>query len=315
MSQGISTIEVSFLLVATVIASWFLFPLAWATALLTLRRTRAGIRAHRLRVRGREWFYLDGGSGPVVLALHGFGSDADNWVPVSKTLTRHFRVIAPDLPGFGRSEAGSALDFDIASHVARLREFVLALDVSPNIMVGSSMGGWVATAYANCFPDEISALWLLAPLGVSAGRTTPMLEAIELGNNSPFRKATLSEFKQQIFKPMFGKQPWLPFPMLVYYARRAERLENTASAMFKELRGKSESLESIAQEIELPVLLQWGDQDNAVDVSGAKVLQNSFGRVTIKIHENTGHLPMLERPHESGSLLLKFCKQNQLFGF
>jgi pimeloyl-ACP methyl ester carboxylesterase len=245
--------------------------------------------------------------------LHGFGSDADNWVPVSKILTRHFRVIAPDLPGFGRSEAGDALEFDIASHVARVREFILALGVRPSIVAGSSMGGWVATAYAKWYPDEISALWLLAPLGVSACRKTPMLEAIELDKESPFRKATLGEFKYKIFRPMFGKQPWLPFPMLVYYAQRAGKLEQTASQMFKELWGKSESLESIAREIELPVLLQWGDRDNAVDVSGAKVLQDAFENVIVKIHGNTGHLPMLERPDQSGNLLLELCKQNQLF--
>lgn len=299
-------------ILVAIVASWFLLPLAWAGFLLAIGRLRAGLHARTLEMDGREWFYLEGGSGPVLLALHGFGADADNWLFISRWLTRHFRVIAPDLPGFGRSMTDDPLGFDIDSQVDRLGELMRTLDVSPDFLVGNSMGGWIAASYAARHPEHVKALWLLAPLGVVGGPESPLVRAIDDGGQSPFEVSGTGEFEARVWQPMFGKAPWIPFPLKKYYARQAERLSGNARSMFRQVRDSSESLQSLAASVDAPVLLQWGDRDNAVDVTGAEALRRAFTNVTVEIQEGVGHLPMIETPAASVRLFKAFCSRRQL---
>ena len=124
-----------------IVISWFLAPLVWARLLLGAGRFRAGLRRAWVDVDGCRWHFLQGGSGPVLVALHGFGADGDNWLRVAPALTRHFRVIAPDLPGFGQSKQIREIDFDIGSQARRLHTFLKAIGVTPHVMAGNSMGG------------------------------------------------------------------------------------------------------------------------------------------------------------------------------
>ena len=146
--------------------SWFLAPLFWSRLILAIGRRFAGLSSARLETGHGQWHYLHGGQGPVLIAVHGFGGDADNWLRISPALTRQFRVIVPDLPGFGQSSGQSTerstgnepLAFDIESQVERLHAFVQALGVSPVVLVGNSMGGWISAAYAARYPGEIKGL-------------------------------------------------------------------------------------------------------------------------------------------------------------
>ena len=158
------------LAVLLIVISWFVAPLFWAQRLLTAGRFAAGLESAWIDIDGRRWHYLEGGTGPVLIALHGFGGDADNWLRIARGLGKHFQVIAPDLPGFGDSDPGDGLAFDIDSQVTRLNAFVQTLGLRPGVVVGNSMGGWVAAAYAARYPGQLRALWLLAPLGASKTR-------------------------------------------------------------------------------------------------------------------------------------------------
>ena len=103
-----------------IVISWFMAPLNWARWLLMAGRFAAGLRSAWIDVEGRKWHYLEGGTGPVLIAIHGFGGDADNWLRIARGLGKHFHVIAPDLPGFGSSDPGDGLAFDIDSQVTLL---------------------------------------------------------------------------------------------------------------------------------------------------------------------------------------------------
>jgi pimeloyl-ACP methyl ester carboxylesterase len=300
-------------LVLLVVISWFVLPIAWARGLLIAARLWGRLRPAWIEVEGCRWFYLRGGSGPVMLALHGFGADADNWLRVAPYLTRHFHVIAPDLPGFGRSTADDDAEFDINSQVDRLHAFLEAIGALPKVLAGSSMGGWIAAAYTDRYPGQVKGLWLLAPLGVHDCSQSSMMESIQQNRDSPFQIGKLSQFRQRVLEPMFGRVPWSPRPLQIYYAKRAQKLCTAAPLMFRQVRGESEALESIGTRIDIPVLLQWGAQDNAVDVSGVEPLKKSVPALTIQIQEGVGHLPMLETPAASIRYFAEFCARHNLF--
>ncbi|NIP17297.1 MAG: alpha/beta fold hydrolase [Xanthomonadales bacterium] len=284
---------------AALIASWFLAPVAWARGLLALARSLTGMRSRSIDVDGVRWHYLEGGRGPVLVAVHGFGADADHWLHIALGLRRRYRIIAPDLPGFGTSATGEGLAFDIASQAARLEAFLDRLGVNEPLLLGSSMGGWIVTQYAATRPERARALWLMAPLGATGCRESPLLTAIDTGRDSPVRLASRADFERNVVTPMFYRRPWIPYPFRVFYGRLAVQRCAEAERIFKQVRGDSTPLEELARRVSAPVLLQWGEEDEAVDVSCAGPLREAFANIEVHVHPRTGHLPMLEIPVES----------------
>ncbi|MCP3952871.1 MAG: alpha/beta hydrolase, partial [Desulfobacterales bacterium] len=105
--------------------------------------------------------YLEGGQGDTLLLLHGFGANKDNWTRIGKHLTPHFRVIAPDLPGFGESGKNPDGDYSISAQARFVKDFVQALGIKSFHIGGSSMGGNIAGAYASSNPETLKSLLLI----------------------------------------------------------------------------------------------------------------------------------------------------------
>ena len=154
-------IALSFLLVlGCLIALMAAFPEDTTRLMIGLERQRAGLELKSVVVGGEAWHYLEGGSpdAPVLLLLHGFGGDKDNWTRFSGTLTEDYRVIAPDLPGFGDSARHPDWDYSLTAQSDRLAGFVAALKLSPLQFDGRATGRnlYARAAGANriAFPAE-----------------------------------------------------------------------------------------------------------------------------------------------------------------
>lgn len=106
---------------------------------------------------------------PVVLCVHGFRSNKDSWCLTMKHITRCCRVLAPDLPCHGDTSCDAAQVGEyISSCVTWLTTFLEALHVTtPIVLVGTSMGGYIAANFAAAHPDRVKHLVLLAPAGAS----------------------------------------------------------------------------------------------------------------------------------------------------
>lgn len=117
--------------------------------------------------------YLDWGTGPVLLCLHGFGGSKANWLAVMKRLASQYRCVSVDLLGFGETclfgSPESCLPVAIPS-IAREAAFVRAvartLGLEPCAIAGHSFGGWVAATYALRYPKAVTACILVAPVGL-----------------------------------------------------------------------------------------------------------------------------------------------------
>src|SRR5260370_14182356 len=99
-----------------------------------------------ITVFGQSIHYLDVGSGPVVVLLHGLGSRKEDWLPVLEPMAQKYRLLVPDQIGFGRSEK-PLLDYSIQTYVDFLNEFLRQLKVEKASLVGESLGGWIAGLY------------------------------------------------------------------------------------------------------------------------------------------------------------------------
>ena len=92
-----------FVLLVGLAVVYFLFPSVPLTLATQAERRAANFEQREVDIAGHHIAYLIGGQGDVLVLLHGFGADKDNWSRVARDLTPHFQVIAPDLPGFGDS--------------------------------------------------------------------------------------------------------------------------------------------------------------------------------------------------------------------
>ncbi|MGI8707572.1 MAG: alpha/beta fold hydrolase [Actinomycetota bacterium] len=119
-------------------------------------------RALEVRAAGLNTFYLEAGTGPPVVLLHGLGATNASMLPTLWDLSRDHRVIAPDLPGFGESSK-PIRSYDAAFYAQWLDAFLDEVGVERASLIGNSMGGRVAIEGALHAPDRVHRLVLFAP--------------------------------------------------------------------------------------------------------------------------------------------------------
>ena len=105
-----------------------------------------------------------------LVLLHGLGASAERWMLVADTLSKHFRVIIPDIIGFGYSDKPT-VEYTREFFIEFFKGFLEGLNITQPILVGSSFGGYLATEFAIKFNDQIEKLVLAAPAGMMRSST------------------------------------------------------------------------------------------------------------------------------------------------
>ena len=122
-----------------------------------------------LTVNGIDVAYTDEGEGPVLLLVHGFPLNRGTWAKQIEVFRSNYRVIAPDLRGLGETEATGG-PVSMNRYAEDLFALVQHLGLGPVTLAGHSMGGYVALAFANAFPQALNGLVLV---GTKSGADTP----------------------------------------------------------------------------------------------------------------------------------------------
>lgn len=227
--------------------------------------------------------------GDLVL-LHGFTQTGRSWAPVVAALGERYRAFAPDLPGHGNSAERRPASFGAA--IAYLR----ALREGPFGLVGYSMGGRVALAFALAHPERVARLVLvssspgIADAGERAARAAAdaelasRIEAIGL-------EAFVDEWAAQ---PLFAG-----LPRGVEDLARADRLRNTAPGLAASLRGMGtgvmEPLWARLGSLSMPVTVLAGERDEKF-VALAEQMAAAIPSAEARVVEGAGHALHLERP-------------------
>ena len=292
------------LVILTVLAGIHLAPEAALRLAVGADRQRSGLVRKQIDLPGgMHWVYLEGGHGDLLILLHGFGADKDNFTRAARFLTPHYRVIVPDLIGFGESAHPQDADYAPAAQAERVRAFAQALGITNVHLGGNSMGGHIALSYSALHPTEVTSLWLLDAGGVW---TAPESELQKIGRESgrnPLMAKSEDEYAG-IFRFVMSDPPFVPRPLLNVKAR--ERIENFSleARIFKQIR--SDSVEGRITGMITPTLIMWGANDRAINVATADVLHKLLPNSQVVIMPGIGHLPMLERPRQSAEAYLRF---------
>ncbi|MEA3231585.1 MAG: alpha/beta hydrolase [Thermodesulfobacteriota bacterium] len=300
------SILAAFVILFSLVGVYFLFPEATSDLLLKVERSTGGLKQRSIEVDGLRIEYLEGGKGDVLVLLHGFSANKDHWARIGKYLTPYFRVIAPDLPGFGESSLDPGGDYSIGVQVERVKAFIRALGIKSLHLGGSSMGGGIAGAYAARYPDNLKSLLLIAPGGVASSELSEMFRLIEEGKPNPLIAKNAEDY-EYLLDFVFVKKPFIPGPVKKSLIQVAIAHEPLYQKIFKQLLSSADSpLEVVLEGLPVPTLIIWGAQDRVLHVSGAKILESVIPKARVEVIDAVGHLPMIEKPEETAELYLNF---------
>jgi pimeloyl-ACP methyl ester carboxylesterase len=267
---------------------------------------------HRVLVEGREVNVVDtGGDLPVLVFVHGLGGAWQNWLLNIPAFMESHRVIAPDLPGFGESPMPRG-DISIKSYAGILDGLLDALGIDAADVVGNSMGGFVGAELALSFSTRVQRLVLVSAAGLSVEHYRR--EPIVVGGRVWAASATWlgARGRSVVTRPRMrrlGMQFLVRYPEKLSPALTFELARGTGTPGFvPALRALlSYSFRDELARIEVPVLVVWGRNDMLVPRGDAREFVELIGpNARREMFEDTGHLPMIERPSRFNELLAGF---------
>lgn len=253
------------------------------------------MRTVMLPARNLSVCYEDRGAGPAVVLLHAFPMCRWMWRPQLDALDGEYRVLTPDLPGFGSTPAVPGVTIDVMADV--VAEFLAAANVpGPVALGGLSMGGYVALAFARRHPDKLRGLILAdtkaEPDDDAAKRNRDkMLTALADGT------LPAAGVVDQMLPKLLGDDTRANRPAVVAEAKRigAAQPKDGIVAAVTALRDRPDAGPGLAN-IRVPALVLVGEQDAVTPPDGAKALADRIPGGRLVVIPGAGHLSNLEDP-------------------
>jgi abhydrolase domain-containing protein 6 len=278
-----------------------------ATMLIGLERFTSGLKRRVIQVGDHSVVYSEGGHGERVVLLHGFGASADSWNRFAKPLTKLFRVIAPDLPGWGASTRLETASYGYPAQVERLHQFLSQLKLGRVHLIGHSMGGFLASAYTARYPNEVITLGLIAPHGMVEPEPSELARSVAQGDNW-LVASTPQEFDRLLNK-VFTKRPYTPKSVLRYLANHTIRNSAKSSQIFEEMQTNDPLLAERLPKIVASTLIIWGDQDRVLHVSSADLFRQGIKNSEVMVIRGSGHMPLVENARACATAWLTFVEK------
>ncbi len=293
-------------------ATYFLAPRRIYDGVIGLSRKRARLRRKSVEVDGESWPYLEGGpaGGDTILLVHGFGGEKDNWVFYAPYLTGQYRVIIPDLPGFGENMRILGRDYSMAKQAERLRDFLDRLGVEHCHYAGNSMGGFIGLHAALLYPQRLRSLTLLNNAGVKGDVRSELEHLLDEGQN-PLRIQDQDDIEAML--AFISHRPVrLPARLRKVMHKHALQHPELMDEIFEQT--KQDSLEfpltDRLGEIETPTLIIWGQHDRVIDVSCVPVLESGIRGSEAVVFDDVGHVPMIEAPKRTAKVHRAFMARH-----
>jgi len=307
------TLSIVLVLIVTLTGVNIFAPGALYNAAQDGTRAAAGLQVKQIQAGNYEYTYADNGKTdkPVLLMVHGFSADKDNWARMALFLKADYRLIAIDLLGHGQSPRDINADYKISSQVQRVHDFTQALGLEKFHMAGNSMGGYITAMYAAQHPEQILSAILFDNAGIAQPNPSDMF--IALANKEPHPLIIRStKGVDDFFDYVFANPPLMTGSIKEYYAEQSIPLAPLYEKIFADFHNNpDEQLEPLLPTIKAPVQIIWGRDDRVLDVSSIETMKPLLKNVQIIIMDGVGHLPMLESPSQSAQFVHQFIQSLQ----
>lgn len=244
------------------------------------------IAAHDIIIEDAKMRYIVAGPTTnmqrTLLFLHGWRSDAGVWAQVMARLDDGVTsMIAPDLPGFGGSEAPKRPE-GIAGYREAVSALMDRLSLRGVVVIGHSFGGSIAAMLGAVHPELVSRLVLVNSAGI---RRATAQKRVKRG---------IARTVKPLFRPKFMQ----PLRRAVYTAMGAEDYVETPHLVEHYRRIVSEDISGYLEQISQPTLLVWGEDDEETPLADAEVLRDGIAHADLVVLKGAGHFSFLDKPEE-----------------
>lgn len=254
-----------------------------------------------IQIDGNTIRYLESGdSKQVLILIHGLGASAERWNRVIPIFAQHYRVIVPDLIGFGYSDK-PFVDYTPVFFSEFIASFLKALNITRPNIIGSSLGGQIIAEYASSNSKNIDKLVLVSPAGVMK-QSTPALDAYIMAALYPNTQSA-----KNAFELMEGSGKPVDDIIVQGFIERMH-LPNAKLAFMSTILGlkNSDQITTKLDKITSPTLLVWGSLDPVIPIQYAEAFVNSIKDCQFITMNGCGHTPYVQEPESFASSVLKF---------
>ncbi|GAB3163290.1 alpha/beta fold hydrolase [Amycolatopsis stemonae] len=267
------------------------------------------------RVGDRDVFVAEAGDGPAVLLLHGGGpgaSGVSNYVRNIEPLAEHYRVIVPDLPGYGRSTKNVDQTDPFGDLANAVRDLLDELGLGSAHLVGNSLGASAALRLALDTPDRAGRLVLMGPGGIGTTRALPTPGLQKLINY--YRGAGPSRRKLEEFIRHYLVFDGTAIPDEAIEQRYQASIDPEVVAApplqrpssLKTLWRMDFTRDRRLRQLRTPTLAFWGADDKVNRPSGGRTLADTMPNCDLLLVANTGHWVQWERAELFNATLRTF---------
>ncbi|KPJ56922.1 hypothetical protein AMJ49_03320 [Parcubacteria bacterium DG_74_2] len=242
--------------------------------------------------------YKVAGFGPAILILHGWGGSSDSWLKVQEILAQKgYKVICPDLPGFGKSKTPPT-PWGIDDYTEWLNGFLNSQKLEKIFLFGHSFGGRIAIRFAKKNSEKIKKLILCDSAGIKQKPTlnTKIFFWLAKTGNAILSPRILKRFKDSIRN--------------LFYIFLRHRDYVKAKGVMKETIKKvlDEDLLTDLSDVKTETLIVWGQKDKIVPLKIAYIFKEKIKNSNLEILPKLGHSPHLEAPEKLAKVIVLFLK-------
>jgi pimeloyl-ACP methyl ester carboxylesterase len=273
-----------------------------------------------VEIQGVSTYVVDAGEGPTVLLIHGYGDTADGWRRIVPNLLRDHRVVALDVPPFGRSDdikPPKLMEF----YKSFFPEFFKAMGIDKATLIGHSLGGAITLHLALEQPELIARIGLVAPAGL--GEKPPRWWHTALGGYGPIYKTALSIptpitgplvragmnklVGLRLFHDRRGMAPDIEHLLELHSSRRdLDRLLAAGRCCVEAYTGR---LLEDSKSIDVPKFMVWGRHDGLVPSEHARAFASLHPDAHVHVIDDCGHYPQIEFPQRVNHLLRRWLDE------
>lgn len=255
--------------------------------------------AKTLAVGDKTLAYLQTGTGPAVVIIHGVGGHKEDWQGVAAALAGTHTVYAIDMLGFGASSK-TGDDLSMTVQAAAVKALLEAEGLASADIVGNSVGGWVAATFAATYPGSVRRLILIDAAGFRA-----MFEGTPPVNFDPNDAAEMQALINITINSPVAQTPGLAEKALAAYIASGEK---AIAAVWGKSLYISPRLEDLLPKIKAPTLVLWGAEDKLFPSILAGVFAGQIAGATAQLIPKAGHFPQIDAPEATTAAIVTFLE-------
>lgn len=287
---------------------------------MDLSNLSATLKTQTVRTGGKDIFFAEVGSGTPLLLLHGGGPGASgvpNYERNIKVLAQHFRVIVPDMPGYGRSTKGLSQRDPFGDCAGAMFALMDTLDIPSVSVVGNSLGGACALRMALDQPGRVDRLVLMGPGGVNTTRGFPTTGLKRLLDYYAGVGPTRDKLRSFITEYLVHDGSQIPEAVIEGRFQASIDPEVVAQPPLVRPKGipKFSNIDFTRDprlsDLQTPTLVLWGTHDLVNRPSGGVSLQRRMPNCDLYLFSRTGHWVQWERADEFNAAVIAFVRQGQ----